>query len=210
MEEYLEIIKDRIDYYKNDPRVMIDNDNFIFIQSIEKLLYEYQKEKRENEDLKNSDYETISLENTHLKEELEKLQDENEVLKRAFDRQNADISNYLLEMQKKDKQIEKYRKNNRRLCIEVNEIFSENEKLKMLEEDIKNKRIVYIDTPEFKENYISKNKIRYIFEVKIHNFKYLAETDWNDWLKEADRHIVELLEIILEELLREEKNETNN
>lgn len=39
MEEYLEIIKDRIDYYKNDPRVMIDNDNFIFIQSIEKLLY---------------------------------------------------------------------------------------------------------------------------------------------------------------------------
>ena len=53
MKEYLEIIKDRIDYYKNDPRVMIDNDNFIFIQSIEKLLYEYQKEKRENEDLKN-------------------------------------------------------------------------------------------------------------------------------------------------------------
>lgn len=56
MEEYLEIIKDRIDYCKNDPRIMIDNDNFIFIQSIEKLLYEYQKEKRENEELKKSKY----------------------------------------------------------------------------------------------------------------------------------------------------------
>lgn len=35
------------------------------------------------EKYKNSDYETISLENNHLKEELEKLQDENEELKKS-------------------------------------------------------------------------------------------------------------------------------
>lgn len=56
MEKCLEIIKDRIDYYRHDPRIMIYNENFIFIQSIEKLLNEYQKEKRENEELKKSKY----------------------------------------------------------------------------------------------------------------------------------------------------------
>ena len=35
------------------------------------------------EKYKNSDYETISLENVHLKEELEKLQDENKELKKS-------------------------------------------------------------------------------------------------------------------------------
>lgn len=39
-------------------------------------------------------------------------------------------------------------------------LLSEYEKLKILEEDIKDKRIVYNDEPEFKENYISKQKIR--------------------------------------------------
>ena len=36
----------------------------------------------------------------------------------------------------------------------------ENEELKILEDDIQDKRIVYIDTPEFKENYISKQKVK--------------------------------------------------
>ena len=80
----------------------------------------------------------------------------------------------------------------------------EYEELKILKDDIKDKRIVYIDELEFEENYIPKQKIRDIFDVKIHNYKYLAETDWSDWLKEADRHIAELLEIILEELLGKE------
>ena len=35
-----------------------------------------------------------------------KLQKENEILKRAFDKQTADISNNLLELQQKDKQID--------------------------------------------------------------------------------------------------------
>ena len=37
---------------------------------------------------------------------LTKLQKENEVLKRAFDRQSGDIGNYLVELQQKDKQID--------------------------------------------------------------------------------------------------------
>ena len=35
-----------------------------------------------------------------------KLQKENEVLKRAFDKQSGDIGNYLVELQQKDKQID--------------------------------------------------------------------------------------------------------
>ena len=35
-----------------------------------------------------------------------KLQEENEVLKRALDRQSKDIGNYLVELQQKDKQID--------------------------------------------------------------------------------------------------------
>ena len=35
-----------------------------------------------------------------------KLQKENEVLKRAFDKQSGDLGNYLVELQQKDKQID--------------------------------------------------------------------------------------------------------
>ena len=37
---------------------------------------------------------------------INKLQKENEVLKRAFDRQSGDLGNYLVELQQKDKQID--------------------------------------------------------------------------------------------------------
>ena len=56
------------------------------------------------------------LSNNDFKEEIEvydtvlnlitKLQKENEILKRAFDKQTADMSNNLLELQQKDKQID--------------------------------------------------------------------------------------------------------
>ena len=56
------------------------------------------------------------LSNNDFKEETEvydtvlnlitKLQKENEILKRAFDKQTADMSNNLLELQQKDKQID--------------------------------------------------------------------------------------------------------
>lgn len=36
----------------------------------------------------------------------------------------------------------------------------ENEELKILKDDIKDKRIVYVDTPEFEENYIQVAKIK--------------------------------------------------
>ena len=37
---------------------------------------------------------------------IEKLQEENEVLKRAYDKQTGEIGDYLLELQKKDKMID--------------------------------------------------------------------------------------------------------
>lgn len=42
----------------------------------------------------------------------------------------------------------------------VSRLLKENEELKILKDDIKDKRIVYVDTPEFEENYIQVSKIK--------------------------------------------------
>lgn len=39
--------------------------------------------------------------------------------------------------------------------------------LEVLEDDLKDKRIVYIDTPEFKENYIPKQKVKDVVKEAI-------------------------------------------
>ena len=39
--------------------------------------------------------------------------------------------------------------------------------LEVLEDDLKDKRIVYIDTPEFKENYIPKQKVKNVVKEAI-------------------------------------------
>lgn len=42
------------------------------------------------------------------------------------------------------------------------------EKLKVLEDDIQDKRIAYIDTPEFKDAFVPKQKIKdKIYEIKV-------------------------------------------
>lgn len=58
-----------------------------------------------------------------------KLQKENEILKRAFDKQTADMSNNLLELQQKDKQID--------LMAEV--MFKSNKAQLLIEYGIENK-----------------------------------------------------------------------
>lgn len=47
--------------------------------------------------------------------------------------------------------------------------------LEVLEDDLKDKRIVYVDTPEFAENYIPKQKIK----DKIEEMEKEAETNFN-------------------------------
>ena len=79
-----------------------------------------EEEKKAIEKLKKIKEDTIKanecgLSNNDFKEEIEvydtvlnlitKLQKENEILKRAFDKQTADMSNNLLELQQKDKYI---------------------------------------------------------------------------------------------------------
>lgn len=54
-----------------------------------------------------------------------------------------------------------------RRCVAIDHILAEREadkkkidKLQVLEDDLKDKRIVYVDTPEFEEKFISKQKVK--------------------------------------------------
>lgn len=54
-----------------------------------------------------------------------------------------------------------------RQCIAIENLLAEREedkkkidKLQVLEDDLKDKRIVYVDTPEFEEKFISKQKVK--------------------------------------------------
>lgn len=83
-------------------------------------------------------------------------------------------------------------------------LLSEYEKLKILEEDIKDKRIVYNDEPEFKENYIQKQKIR----EKIKDIKEDKESKYYyKFLEYRDIEItIQILKELLEEELKDEKS----
>ena len=63
-----------------------------------------------------------------------KLQKENEILKRAFDKQTADMSNNLLELQQKDKQIDlmarAFKQDDVRSVEEIKEYFEKQAKEK--------------------------------------------------------------------------------
>lgn len=51
-------------------------------------------------------------------------------------------------------------------------VLKENEELKILKDDIQDKRITYIDTPEFEENFISKQKVKDKIEEILNNGEY--------------------------------------
>lgn len=86
----------------------------------------------------------------------------------------------------------------------VKELEKENKELKVLADDIKDKRIAYIDTPEFEEKYIQKskieNKIKEIEKIiKILECKpYTAYTLYGDILHESDE-VAKMLKQLLEE-----------
>ena len=51
-----------------------------------------------------------------------------------------------------------------RLNNAIEHILAKIEELKILEDDLKDKRIVYVDTPEFEEEFIPKQKVKEIFD----------------------------------------------
>lgn len=55
-----------------------------------------------------------------------------------------------------------------------------------------------------KEEYI-KVSIKDIFDVKMHNFNYLSETDWSEAQRIIDKEVANILQQILEELLESEE-----
>lgn len=60
--------------------------------------------------------------------------------------------------------------------------------LEVLEDDLKDKRIAYIDTPEFKENYIPKQKVKDLIEnetINISGFECIAVEDLEELLEES-------------------------
>lgn len=69
----------------------------------------------------------------------------------------------------------------------INDILAEREadkkkidKLQVLEDDLKDKRIVYVDTPEFEEKFIPKQKVKDLVEnetINISGFRCIALED---------------------------------
>lgn len=85
----------------------------------------------------------------------------------------------------------------KRLLVEnIEKLQKENEELKILEDDIQDKRIVYIDTPEFEENYISKQKVKDKLEELNKEIKSCTEIDAIFKIKQQQ---------ILQELLESEE-----
>ena len=61
------------------------------------------------------------------------------------------------------------------------------DKLQVLEDDLKDKRIVYVDTPEFEEKFIPKQKVKEIIEnetINISGFECIALEDLENLLEE--------------------------
>lgn len=89
----------------------------------------------------------------------------------------------------------------------IEDRLKDREKIKVLEEQIEYDKTHIFTPATIKLNYISKqtvkDKIEKIFDVKIHNYNYLANTDWNYGQEQVDRQIASILKRILDEVLDE-------
>ena len=80
----------------------------------------------------------------------------------------------------------------------------ENEELKILKDDIQDKRIIYIDTPEFEENYISVQKIKGKIE-ELNNESNAENLEYI--LFKKNYTIAELVQYVLQELIEREEEQ---
>ena len=93
----------------------------------------------------------------------------------------------------------------KRLLKENEELKRKNEELKVLEDDVQDKNIAYIDEPEFEEKYMPKQKIKDKIEELNNNRQYLSQ--FKDY-KEKDytnEEVVNNCVEVLQELIEEEK-----
>ena len=83
-------------------------------------------------------------------------------------------------------------------------VLKENEELKILKDDIQDKRIIYIDTPEFEENYISVQKIKGKIE-ELNNESNAENLEYILFRKNYT--IAELVQYVLQELIEREEEQ---
>ena len=73
----------------------------------------------------------------------------------------------------------------------------------VLKDDIEGHRIVYVDTPEFEENYISKNKIlKKLEEIRKQYNNILSSDNVSLEFKNINSHRFDAMSQVLEELLK--------
>lgn len=73
--------------------------------------------------------------------------------------------------------------------------------LEVLEDDLKDKRIVYVDTPEFEEKFIAKQKVKDKFNKLITRIKEFKEPERKKYF--SIEQIIDLLEQFENKLLEE-------
>lgn len=84
----------------------------------------------------------------------------------------------------------------KRILSDYKRVLRENEELKVLEDDIQDKRIAYIDEPEFEEKYITKQKIKDKIEEYKNMLKTCNKAKDIDRIKAINERILELQELI--------------
>ena len=81
--------------------------------------------------------------------------------------------------------------------------------LEVLEDDLKDKRIVYIDTPEFKENYIPKQKVKDVvkeaIEILERMVKSYIEADECGLSNNDFKHEIRAMQTVLSMLKEKDK-----
>lgn len=84
----------------------------------------------------------------------------------------------------------------RYILSDYKRVLKENEELKVLEDDIQDKRIAIIDEPEFEEKYIKKQKIKDKIEEYKNMLKTCNKAKDIDRIKAINERILELQELI--------------
>lgn len=95
-----------------------------------------------------------------------------------------------------------------RRCVAIDHILAEREEdkkrikeLEVLEDDLKDKRIVYVDTPEFEEKFIAKQKVKDNFNKLITRIKEFKDPERKKYF--SIEQIIYLLEQFENKLLED-------
>lgn len=95
-----------------------------------------------------------------------------------------------------------------RRCVAIDHILAEREEdkkrikeLEVLEDDLKDKRIVYVDTPEFEEKFIAKQKVKDNFNKLITRIKEFKNPERKKYF--SIEQIIYLLEQFENKLLED-------